>query len=256
MQQPPKTNLEETSSYSELVVHLLELRKRLALAFACVFIIFLILVYWAPQIYTMFSQPLSQKLAMIPNSHMVFGDVAGSFLIPIKVTFFVALIIGLPWVFYQAWAFVAPGLYQNEKKLILPLILSSYIFFLLGIAFVYFAVLPIIFEFLATYSAKTNTPMLTQANEYLDFVLQMCMSFGIVFEIPVIVIVLVRMHIVEIEKLYKLRPYVIVGAFIISAILTPPDPVSQILMAIPICVLYQLGLWVAKKWYVHTPNEL
>ncbi len=246
---PLKQAKEASTIQNELVGHLLELRKRILLSFVVVLLIFLVLVYWAPQIYTLFAAPLSKKLAMIPNSHMVFSDVSGSFLIPIKITFFVALVIGLPWVFYQAWAFVAPGLYNNEKKLIFPLIFSSYVFFLLGIIFVYFAVLPIIFEFLAAYSKKTDTPMLTQANEYLDFVLQMCMSFGVIFEIPIIVIILVKVQIVPVEKLYRWRPYVFVAAFVIAAVLTPPDPISQILMAIPICILYQLGIWVAKKWY-------
>ncbi len=229
-----------------LISHLTELRKRLIRAFALVICLFFILVHWAPQIYNLFIYPLNKLLPS--NSHLVFGDVTSAFMVPIKVTFLLAFLISLPWVLYQIWAFVAPGLYNNEKKLILPLILSSYMLFWLGIFFVYFVILPMVFKFMVGYSASTGTPMLTQATEYLDFVIQLFVSFGIIFEIPVAIIILNKMGIIGTHKLSQMRPYVIVASFIIAAVITPPDPFSQILMAVPICLLYELGLLIVKKW--------
>jgi sec-independent protein translocase protein TatC len=234
-----------TINNTTLISHLIELRKRLVRAFSIVILLFFILVYWAPQIYNIFIYPLNKLLPA--NSHLVFGDVTSAFMVPIKITFLLSFMISLPWVIYQAWAFIAPGLYANEKRLILPLVLSSYILFWLGVCFVYFIILPMVFKFMVSYSTSTGTPMLTQANEYLDFVIQLFISFGVIFEIPIAIIILNKVGIVSVQQLSKIRPYVIVASFIIAAIVTPPDPFSQIMMAVPICLLYEIGLLIVKN---------
>ncbi len=226
------------------ISHLIELRQRLIKSILVVGIVFISLVYWASDIYKIFIYPLQKLLPA--NSQIVFSDVTGSFLIPIKITLMCSLLISLPWVLYQMWKFIAPALYTKERRLIVPVILSSYILFWLGILFVHFFVLPMAFKFLIAYSSSTNTPMLTSANEYLDFVLQLLLTFGIIFEIPILVIILTKIGVVDINKLQKIRPYIIVGAFVVAAIFTPPDPISQIVMAIPICLLYELGIMIAK----------
>jgi sec-independent protein translocase protein TatC len=254
------TNDKQENNYSDVIAHLIELRSRLVKAFSAVLIIFFALVYWAGDIYNIFVNPLK---TILPNgSQIVFGDVTGVFLIPLKITFFISLLIALPWVLYQIWLFVVPALYDKEKKLMLPLIISSYSLFWCGLLFVYYVILPMIFKFVIGYSKATNTAMLTQANEYLDFSLQLFISFGLIFEIPVAIFILVLMNVLSTQKLAKIRPYIIVISFIISAIVTPPDPFSQIFMAIPICLLYELGLLVAKYFvrnnnkYKHHNNEI
>ncbi|MNT37114.1 Sec-independent protein translocase protein TatC [compost metagenome] len=163
-----------------------------------------------------------------------------------KVTLLVAFLIALPWVLYQVWQFVAPGLYQHEKRLILPLVSSSYILFLCGVAFAYFLVFPTVFHFMAHYNAPLGADMSTDIDKYLSFAMTTFLAFGITFEVPVVVIVLVRFGVVELEKLKQIRPYVIVGAFIIAAIVTPPDVLSQLLLAVPLVALYELGLLLAR----------
>jgi len=231
------------------ISHLTELRKSLIRAFSIVLILFFSLVYWASDVYSIFVQPLKKLLPA--TSQIVFNDVTGAFLVPLKITFLLALLIALPWVLYQIWSFIAPGLYKHERQLVIPLVLSSYILFWIGLLFVYYLVLPMIFKFLVGYSNATHTAMFTSASEYVDFVLQMFISFGMIFEIPVAIFILVKVKVISIVNLYKIRPYMIVGAFIIAAIFTPPDPFSQIMMAIPICLLYELGIIVAKKWAVN-----
>ena len=155
-----------------------------------------------------------------------------------------ALIVALPWVFYQLWAFVAPGLYAHEKRLVLPLVISSSLLFIAGVAFCYFLVFGRVFHFIAEF-APSSIAVMPDIENYLDFVMSMCLAFGATFEVPVVVIILVRMGIVSIEKLKEIRPYLIVGAFVIAAIVTPPDVVSQLALAIPMCLLFELGLLVA-----------
>jgi sec-independent protein translocase protein TatC len=166
----------------------------------------------------------------------------------------VAFIIALPVVMYQLWAFIAPGLYQHERKLIVPLVVSSYSLFIFGMAFAYFLVFPTVFEFMASYNAPLGAEMSTDIDKYLGFAMNTFLAFGLTFEVPVVVVVLVRMGIVPLAKLREIRPYVIVGAFVISAIVTPPDVLSQLLLAIPMTLLYELGLLIA-RFYVPKPSD-
>jgi sec-independent protein translocase protein TatC len=171
-----------------------------------------------------------------------------------KVTMLVAFLIALPVVMYQLWAFIAPGLYLHERKLILPLVVSSYTLFIIGMAFAYFLVFPTVFKFMASYNAPLGAEMSTDIDNYLSFAMTTFLAFGITFEVPVVVVVLVRMGMVSLAKLKEIRPYVIVGAFVISAIVTPPDVLSQLLLAVPMTLLYELGLLVARL-YVPKLNE-
>jgi len=166
------------------------------------------------------------------------------FMVPMKVTMVVALLVSLPWVLYQAWAFIAPGLYMHEKRLVAPLIISSSLLFLAGVAFCYFFVFGTVFKFINDFAPKSIS-VAPDIENYLDFVLMMCLAFGLTFEVPVVVIVLVRMGVVTVEKLREIRPYVIVGAFVVAAVVTPPDVMSQLFLAIPLCLLYEVGLLVA-----------
>jgi sec-independent protein translocase protein TatC len=183
---------------------------------------------------------------------MIATDVTGTVLVPLKVTLMAAFLVALPYVLWQLWAFVAPGLYQHERKLALPVIVSSFAFFLIGMSFAYFLVFPIAFGFFAGYTPAGVT-MMTDIDKYLSFVLTMFIAFGLTFETPVIVIVLVRLRIVSLEKLRAIRSYVIVGAFVVGAIFTPPDVVSQMLLAIPLWLLYELGLLMAR--FVTPPRD-
>jgi len=166
----------------------------------------------------------------------------------------VAFIIALPVVMYQLWAFIAPGLYLHERKLILPLVVSSYTLFIIGMAFAYFLVFPTVFKFMASYNAPLGAEMSTDIDNYLSFAMTTFLAFGITFEVPVVVVVLVRMGMVSLAKLKEIRPYVIVGAFVISAVVTPPDVLSQLLLAVPMTLLYELGLLIA-RFYVPKPSE-
>jgi sec-independent protein translocase protein TatC len=184
-------------------------------------------------------------LAALPaGSKMIATGVIAPFLVPMKVTLLIAFILSLPWVFYQLWAFIAPGLYAHEKRLVLPLVISSSVLFILGVAFCYFFVFGRVFHFIADF-APSSIAVTPDIENYLDFVMSMCLAFGATFEVPVVVVILVRMGIVSIEKLRSIRPYAIVGAFVIAAIVTPPDVVSQLSLALPMCLLYELGLLVA-----------
>jgi len=171
-----------------------------------------------------------------------------------KVTMLAALMIALPVVMYQLWAFIAPGLYMHERKLILPLVVSSYTLFIIGMAFAYFLVFPTVFKFMASYNAPLGAEMSTDIDNYLSFAMTSFLAFGITFEVPVVVVVLVRMGMVTLAKLKEVRPYVIVGAFIIAAVVTPPDVLSQLLLAIPMIVLYEIGL-LAARLYVPKDKE-
>lgn len=176
---------------------------------------------------------------------MIATDVVGVFLVPMKVALMVAFLIALPYVLFQVWAFVAPGLYAHEKRLALPMVAASVLLFFIGMAFAYFLVFPTIFGFMA-HVAPTGVAWMTDIEKYLSFVMTTFIAFGVTFEVPVLVIVLVQVGIVEIDKLKEWRPYVIVGAFVVGAIFTPPDVVSQLMMAIPLCLLFELGLFMAR----------
>ncbi|MBY4898304.1 twin-arginine translocase subunit TatC [Cupriavidus sp. AU9028] len=235
---------QDESQQETFISHLVELRERVVKAVAGVILVFVALVYWAPDIFNLFSRPLIESLPS--GGRMIVTDVTGSFFVPMKVTMLVAFLIALPWVLYQIWQFVAPGLYQHEKRLIMPLVTSSYLLFLAGVAFAYFLVFPTVFHFMAHYNAPLGAEMSTDIDKYLSFAMTTFLAFGITFEVPVVVIVLVRFGVVELEKLREIRPYVIVGAFIIAAIVTPPDVLSQLLLAVPLILLYELGLVMAK----------
>jgi sec-independent protein translocase protein TatC len=225
------------------ISHLVELRSRLLRSIIAVVVTLVCLFPWAKQIYAVLAAPLLKALPV--GATMIATDVTGTFLVPLKVTLMAAFLLALPYVLWQMWAFIAPGLYQHEKKLALPVILSSFIFFLIGMAFAYFVVFPIAFGFFANYTPPGVT-MMTDIDKYLSFVLTMFIAFGITFEVPVIVIVLVRLRVVSLAKLRSIRSYVIVGAFIIGAVFTPPDVVSQLMLAVPLWLLYELGILFAR----------
>ncbi len=231
------------SSEDSFLSHLFELRDRLIRALLAIGIIFVCLFPWAKELYALLAQPL---LATLPQGgQMIATDVVGVFLVPMKVALMVAFLIALPYVLYQIWAFVAPGLYAHEKRLALPLVASSVLLFFIGMSFAYFLVFPTVFGFMASV-APDGVAWMTDIEKYLSFVMSTFIAFGVTFEVPVIVIVLVRMHVVELATLREWRPYVIVGAFVIGAIFTPPDVVSQLLLAIPLCLLYELGMFMAR----------
>lgn len=223
--------------------HLFELRDRLIRALASVLVVFVCLFPWAKELYALLAQPL---LASLPaGGQMIATDVVGVFLVPMKVALMVAFLIALPYVLYQVWAFVAPGLYAHEKKLALPLVAASVVLFFIGMSFAYFLVFPTVFGFMAKV-APDGVAWMTDIEKYLSFVMSTFIAFGVTFEVPIIVIVLVQMGIVSLAKLRELRPYVIVGAFVIGAIFTPPDVISQLMLAIPLCLLYELGMLMAR----------
>ncbi|MDE1180652.1 twin-arginine translocase subunit TatC [Paraburkholderia sp.] len=238
-QTPQSEGTEET-----FISHLVELRDRIIRAGIAVIVVFVSLVYWAPDIFRLLARPLMANLPK--DGKMIVTDVTGSFFVPMKVTMLVAFVIALPIVLYQIWAFVAPGLYQHEKKLVVPLVGSSYVLFLCGMAFAYFVVFPTIFRVMAHYNAPLGAEMTTDIDNYLSFVLTMFLAFGVTFEVPIVVVLLVRMNILTVKKLREIRPYVIVGAFVISAVVTPPDVFSQLILAVPLIVLYEAGIIAAR----------
>ena len=225
------------------ISHLIELRSRLLRSIVAVVVVLLCLFPFAKQIYAVLAAPLLKVLPA--GSTMIATDVTGTFLVPLKLTLMVAFLVALPYVLYQMWAFVAPGLYQHEKRLALPVIVSSVFFFAVGMSFAYFIVFPIAFGFFAGY-APVGVQMMTDIDKYLSFVFTMFIAFGITFEVPVVVVVLVHLGVVELKKLRSIRGYVIVGAFVVGAIFTPPDVLSQCMLAIPLWLLYELGLVVAR----------
>jgi len=229
-------------SQETFISHLIEMRDRLLRAVLAVVVIFVLLFPWAQDLYALLAKPM---LASLPQGgQMIATEVTTPFFVPVKVTMMAAFLIALPWIFYQIWAFVAPGLYQHEKRLGLPLIVSSVLLFLLGMAFAYFLVFPVVFGFIVGI-APEGVAVMTDIGKYLDFVLTLFLAFGITFEVPVAVVLLVKTGMVSIEKLREIRPYVVVGAFVIGAIFTPPDVISQIMLAVPMWLLYELGIVVA-----------
>ena len=223
--------------------HLFELRDRLIRALAAILIVFVCLFPWAKELYALLAQPLLASLAR--GGQMIATDVVGVFLVPMKVALMVAFLIALPYVLYQVWAFVAPGLYSHEKRLALPLVAASVVLFFVGMSFAYFLVFPTVFKFMANI-APEGVAWMTDIEKYLSFVMSTFLAFGVTFEVPVVVVVLVRMNIVALETLKEWRSYMIVAAFVIAAIFTPPDVISQLMLAIPLCLLYELGMLMAK----------
>jgi len=238
------------STEETFISHLIELRSRLMRSIIAVVVVLVCLVPWAKDIYALLAAPLLKALPQ--GSTMIATDVTGTFLVPLKVTMMAALLIALPYVLYQMWAFIAPGLYHHEKRLAVPVIFSSVVFFIIGMAFAYFLVFPIAFGFFAGY-APAGVQMMTDIDKYLSFVLTMFIAFGVTFEVPVVVVVLVRLGVVDLKKLRSIRGYVVVGAFVVGAIFAPPDVLSQCMLAIPLWLLYELGL-VAARFVAVSPR--
>src|ERR1700712_430508 len=226
------------------VAHLVELRDRLVRAIIAVRIVFAVVpVYPGPAaLYDLLARPLVAQLP--PGSHLIATDVISPFLVPLKITLLAAFLVALPYVLYQLWAFIAPGLYNHEKRLVLPLVVSSTVLFLAGVAFCYFFVFGRVFHFIQAFAPK-SVSVAPDIEAYLGFVLTMFLAFGATFEVPIVVVVLTRMGVVSLEKLKAFRGYFVVIAFIIAAVITPPDIVSQLSLAIPMCLLYEVGLWAA-----------
>jgi sec-independent protein translocase protein TatC len=225
------------------ISHLVELRDRLLRAVVAVVVVFVGLMPWAGDIYDILAHPMMQALP--EGTRMIATGVVTPFFVPMKVTLMVAFVIALPFVLYQAWCFIAPGLYAHERRLGLPLVVGSTILFIAGMAFCYFFVFGTVFKFISQFAPKSITPA-PDIEQYLAFVMSMFLAFGITFEVPVFVIILTKMGVVDVPKLKEARPYVIVGAFIVAAVVTPPDVVSQLLLAIPMCLLYELGIFLAR----------
>ena len=223
--------------------HLIELRRHLIHGFAAVLVIFLALAGFSREIYDIFSAPLTALLPV--NSSMIATDITSSFLAPIKLTLYLAVILAMPYILYQIWSFVAPGLYKHEKRIALPVLLSSVILFYLGIAFAYYVVLKSVLAFFIKFSPDNVLPM-TDIESYLNFVLKLFLVFGATFEIPVLTLLLVLAGVVTVDSLAQKRRYIIVGCFAIAALVTPPDGLSMVMLAIPMWLLFELGLVMAR----------
>ncbi len=250
--------MSDTPSQDELagteqpfVQHLIELRDRLVKATIAVAVAGAVLaIFPGPaDLYDLLAAPLVAQLPA--GATLIATSVISPFLVPLKILLMAAFLLALPVVLYQVWAFVAPGLYSHEKKLVLPLVVSSTVLFMIGVAFCYFFVFGQVFKFIQSFAPKSITAA-PDIEAYLSFVLTMFIAFGLAFEVPIVVIVLARMNVVSIEKLKGFRSYFVVLAFIVAAIVTPPDVVSQLALAIPMCVLYEIGIWAAQLFIKHT----
>ncbi|OWV30558.1 twin-arginine translocase subunit TatC [Halomonas campaniensis] len=229
----------EEQSQAPLIEHLIELRSRLMRAVIVILVVFLGLYSFANDIYTFVAEPL---MALLPEgSQMIATEVASPFLAPFKLTLVVAVFIAIPFVLHQAWAFIAPGLYDNEKALAIPILVSSIALFYGGAAFAYYVVFPLLFEFF-TQTGPENVAVMTDINQYLNFVLKLFFAFGVAFEIPIATFLLIQSGATTVESLSKKRPYIILGCFVVGMLLTPPDVISQSLLAIPMYLLYEVGL--------------
>ena len=229
--------------------HLFELRDRLVRSLVAVGVAFLPCFFYAAELYDLVAMPMMRTLP--EGSKMIATGVITPFFIPMKIALVVAFLVALPYVLYQAWAFVAPGLYAHEKRLVAPLVISSTVLFFVGMAFCYFFVFGTVFAFIAQFAPKSIT-VAPDIEAYFNFVLGMFIAFGVTFEVPVVVVVLVLTGLISTEKLKEIRSFVIVGAFVVAAIVTPPDVVSQLMLAIPLCLLYEVGIFVAR--FVEKPR--
>ncbi len=225
------------------VSHLVELRDRLLRALIAFAVVLLVLIPFSSELYDLLASPMMRALP--EGAKMIATGVVTPFLVPVKVAMLVAFVIVLPVILYQAWAFVAPGLYNHEKRLVLPLIVTSTFLFVLGIAFCYFFVFGTVFHFIHQIAPKSIS-VAPDIENYLNFVMTMFLAFGVTFETPIVVVVLTRMGVVTLAQLQGFRPYFIVGSFVVAAIVTPPDVVSQLLLAIPMCLLFEAGLIAAR----------
>ena len=230
-------------SEDTFISHLMELRDRLLRSLIAIGVLFLCLFPFSSELYDVLAHPMIRSLP--EGSKMIATGVITPFLIPVKIAAMVAFVVALPYVLYQAWAFVAPGLYAHEKKLVLPLVVASTLLFVIGMAFCYFFVFGVVFSFVNRIAPKSIS-VAPDIEQYLNFVLTMFLAFGVTFEVPVAVVLLTRMGVVTLAQLKSVRPYFVVGAFVVAAVVTPPDVVSQLLLAIPMCLLYELGLLAAR----------
>ena len=239
-----------------LMSHLIELRDRLIRALLSILIVFLCLFYWAKDLYALLAQPL---LASLPQGgQMIATDVVGIFLVPMKVALMVAFLVALPYVLYQAWAFVSPGLYAHERRFVGPLIILSVVFLLLGIGFAYSFVLPVAYKFFFSFAEKTGADVMQDLQRYWDFTLSIFFGFGLAFQVPVVEMLMIKLGMVSVDDLRQARRYVLVGAFVVAAVLTPPDVLSQFMLAIPLMLLYELGIFLGGFLSAHSqaPEEL
>lgn len=232
-----------------LVAHLTELRDRLLRSILAILLVFCGLFYFANDIYAYVSKPLRDILPA--NATMIATEVASPFLTPFKLTMVAAIFIAIPYVLYQLWSFVAPGMYKNEKRLAFPLLASSVLLFYAGAAFAYYVVFPLIFSFF-TSVGPTDVAIMTDINRYLDFVLKLFFAFGLAFEIPIAAVILIRAGITTADELAAKRAYIVVGCFVLGMLLTPPDIVSQSLLAIPMWILFEVGVFFGR---IVTPKE-
>lgn len=239
----PQQTDDEALGLDGWMAHLVELRDRLIRSATAVLIVFVALFYWRNGIFELFSAPMVRSLP--EGARMISTEVTSNFFVPIKFVLWVSFVVALPVVLYQIWAFVAPGLYAREKKLVVPVVTSSYLLFLVGSAFAYFIVFPTVFKLMASLTPH-GVEMATDIDRYLSFGLTMFLAFGLAFEVPVVVVVLAKLGFVSIQQLKEWRPYMIVGAFAVSALVTPPDAVSMLLLAIPLCLLYEVGIGAAR----------
>jgi len=222
--------------------HLVELRNRLIRAVAAILVVFLCLMPWASDIYDLLASPMLQSLP--EGTKMIATGVITPFFVPVKITLMAAFVIALPVVLYQAWAFVAPGLYAHERRFALPMVVGGTALFVTGMAFCYFFVFKTVFHFIASFAPKSIT-VAPDIEQYLSFVMTMFLAFGVTFEVPIVVLLLVKTGLVTVKQLREARRYVIVGAFVVAAVVTPPDVTSQIMLALPMCVLYEVGVLIA-----------
>jgi len=239
-QSPPEP---EALAEGTLISHLLELRDRLLRALIAVFIIFLPLVFFSNDLFTFVARPLIDKLP--EGTSLIATSVVAPFMTPLKLALIAAIFVAMPYVLYQVWGFVAPGLYRREKRFALPLFASSVVLFYAGVAFAYFIVFPLMFAFLTT-TTPEGVRMMTDISSYLDFTLLLFFAFGIAFEVPVAVVLLASTGLVKVKTLKKNRGYVLLGIFVVAAFLTPPDAISQSFMAVPMYILYELGILFAQ----------
>jgi len=244
-------NADEALGEGTLLSHLIELRSRLLKVAASVIVVFIALLPFSRSLFEFVSEPLR---AVLPGGQMIATAVASPLLAPFKLTFYIALFIAMPIVLYQVWAFVAPGLYKKEKRFAVPLLATSILLFYVGIAFAYFVVFPLIFGFM-TAIAPDGVEVMTDVTAYLDFIMMIVLAFGLAFEVPIAAVLIVWTGLTTTEKLGKARPYVFLGAFIIGMLLTPPDIISQTLLAVPVYLLYELGIIMARLFATKPGNN-
>jgi len=240
-----------------LITHLAEIRTRMIRSLICILLVFLVLSPFYSQIYTSIATPLISK--MPEGTNMIATEVASPFFVPFKLTGFFAVFISMPYLLYQLWAFIAPGLYKNEKRFAMPLLFTSILLFYAGTGFAFYVVFPLVFAFFTSVAPEGVTVM-TDIGHYLSFILKMFFAFGLAFEVPIATFLLISTGIAEYEDLRRKRPYIIVGAFIVGMLLTPPDVISQFLLAFPVWILFEAGLFISKKFspakdVEHTADE-